>query len=114
MNSAHVQITGIQEEDDFTRAELDKATTNFIKKAADLDKNCVTCDDTLDIVVKKHKDSGKDDKRIKYVIHAMLQTKNGLFVAEADGFDKLITVMQDCLRKLGRELGKKHLKSKGK
>ena len=110
MKEIHVQITGIHDEDDFVKTEIDKAVNAFVRKAGDLFKRCEPCEQSLDVVVKLHNASGGNDRRVKYSVHSRIQTPMGLIVSEASGFNKLLGVVQECLAKLEREIKTKHEK----
>ena len=100
MNEMHIQITGIKDEDVFTKQTLDSITTGFADRVGKFYKES----ESLDVVVKKHNPTGK----IKYSVHAKMQTPLGMFVAQSSGFEKLPAVLQGCLDNLVKEIRKKH------
>ena len=108
MKDIHVQITGIHNEDDFVKTDIDNVVNVFIQKVGDFFKQCKPCEQSLEIVIKKHNDSGGNDRRIKYSVHARMQTPAGLILAESNGFGKLVTIVKDTLNKLEGEIKKKH------
>ena len=108
MKEMHFQITGIHDEDDFVKADVDRIVTTFANKTGDLFKKCEPCEVSLDMVVKKHDDSKGRNRKIKYSVHAKMQTPFGLITAEAGGFGKLSEFVRDCLGKTEREIMTRH------
>ncbi len=104
----HVQITGIHDEDDFTKSEINVAVNNSMKRIGELFKKCKPCELSLNLVVKQHNKTGSSDKKTKYSVHAKMQTPVGMLNAEAHAFGKLISIVQECLTILEREIKKNH------
>jgi hypothetical protein len=108
MKEAHVQITGIKDEDAFVKTDIDTAVNHFTQRVGELFKKCKPCQLSLEMVVKQHNKTGSNDKKIKYSVHSRMQTPAGAFMAEAHGFNKLLSITQESLNKLETEIKKKH------
>ena len=100
----YVQITNIQDEDPFVAAKLDSVTTNFVQKIAKITKNI----QLLALHVERHHKQGK---KIKYSVRSRLLTDKGLLVSKAWGWE-LVTVAQEALSKLEREVARKFSSAK--
>lgn len=97
-----VQITGMQNESIEFKATMDKTVNEFVNKMGKMIENI----EFLFLHVNKMEKGGKRDL---YSIRARFKVPFGLFVAHASGW-KPNDVIQDVMKKLEREVLKKHSK----
>src|SRR3989338_1271860 len=97
---AYVQITNLEDESVSVKSKIDKITDEFVKKTSDMTNDI----EYLFIHIDRDRKQGK---KIKYSVRTRFSTNIGLFVSHADGWD-IISVMQDALNNLDREISKKH------
>ncbi len=96
----YVQIANLGEIDALTNAKIDKKITEFVQKMARMIKNLQS------FVIHVEKDK-KQGEKIRYLIRTRFLTSLGLFVSRSEGWD-FVTVFQDAVDNLEREILKKH------
>ena len=98
-----VDITNIVDEDSYTLEKMHQAAAETVKKIAKFM-------DGLESLILRIERMQKSGKKKKYSVRARFFTPKGLFVSHAWGWD-VISVTQECLKKLENEIMKMHEKS---
>lgn len=99
----YVTVSGIRDEDVFTKEVLDKEITNAVRRMVRL-----TRINYMVFHVDRHRETGK---RVKYSVKARVSAGNGRFFAQAYEWD-LAKAMRMVLDKLEREIWKRTEKEK--
>ncbi len=100
----YVQITNLHNEDSFTQAKIDSATTKFVQKIGSIMSDI----QSLIVHIERHEKQGK---KTRYDIRARLLTHFGLKVSHSQGWDA-VTAIQEALDNLETEILKKYGKTK--
>ncbi len=100
----YVQITNLHNEDSFTQAKIDSATTKFVQKIGGIMSDI----QSLIVHIERHEKQGK---KTRYDIRARLLTHFGLKVSHSQGWDA-VTAIQEALDNLETEIMKKYGKTK--
>lgn len=100
----YVQITNLHNEDSFTQAKIDSATTKFVQKIGGIMSDI----QSLIVHIERHEKQGK---KTRYDIRARLLTHFGLKVSHSQGWDA-VTAIQEALDNLETEILKKYGKVK--
>jgi CBS domain-containing protein len=101
----YVQIINLGKEDPFIASKIDDSTTKFVQKIGKEIENI----QALYLYIERHEKLGK----IKYSVRTRFLTPIGMFVSKAWGWE-LVTVTQEAMNKLEREVLKKYGKRKQK
>lgn len=97
-----VRVTGLKNEDEITKHEIDEEINNFIQKIGKFAQKM----QYLFIDVERFHTGGG---RIEYSIKAKLRTSEGIFIAKTNDWD-LISSIQNTMKKLEKSVKKKHEK----